>query len=146
MVIKELPKHRKLILFDGVCNLCSASVQYAITHDKNNVFMFAALQSDIGTKVINRFNVDPSKTDSILLYSPEKETLKIKSTAALFVAKDLGFPQNLMSIFLIVPAFIRDWVYDFIAKNRYKWYGKKESCWIPTPELKAKFIGEINEA
>ncbi|WP_299381842.1 thiol-disulfide oxidoreductase DCC family protein [uncultured Lacinutrix sp.] len=143
-MIKGLPKNKKLILFDGVCNLCSASVQYAITHDKNNVFMFAALQSDIGEQVINHFKVDVSKTDSILLYSPENDSLKIKSSAALHVAKDLGFPRSLLSVFLIVPAFIRNLVYDFIAKNRYKWYGKKESCWIPTPELKAKFIGEIN--
>jgi predicted DCC family thiol-disulfide oxidoreductase YuxK len=139
-VIAQLPKHKKLILFDGVCNLCSASVQYAITHDKNNVFMFAALQSDIGKQVINQFNVDATKIDSILLYSPENESLKIKSTAALHVAKSLGFPRNLLSGFLIVPAFIRNWVYDVIAKNRYKWFGKKESCWIPTPELKAKFL------
>ncbi|MEJ6792208.1 MAG: DCC1-like thiol-disulfide oxidoreductase family protein [Lacinutrix sp.] len=140
-MIKEVPKHKKLILFDGLCNLCSSSVQYAITHDKNNVFMFAALQSDVGKKIIKHFKIDPLKTDSILLYSPKKESLKIKSTAALHVAKSLGFPRNLLFIFLIVPAFIRNWVYDFIAKNRYKWYGKKESCWIPTPELKAKFIG-----
>jgi len=144
-VIKELPNHKKLILFDGVCNLCSSSVQYAITHDKNDIFMFASLQSNIGKQIISYFNIDVLKTDSILLYSPKNESLKVKSTAALLVAKDLGFPQNLFSIFLIVPTFIRDWVYDYIAKNRYKWYGKKESCWIPTPKLKAKFIGEINQ-
>ena len=143
-MIKGLSNNKKLILFDGVCNLCSSSVQYAITHDKNNVFMFAALQSDIGNQIIKHFKIDASKTDSILLYSPEKNSLKIKSSAALHVAKDLVFPRNLLSAFLIVPPFIRNWVYDFIAKNRYKWYGKKESCWIPTPELKAKFIGEIN--
>ena len=143
-MINDLPKHKKLILFDGVCNLCSSSVQYVINHDKNNVFMFAALQSDVGKQVIKHFNVDPSKTDSILLYSPQNETLKIKSTAALHAAKSLDFPLQLLSIFLIIPTFIRNWVYDFIAKNRYKWYGKKESCWIPTPELKAKFIGKLN--
>ena len=76
-MINDIPKHKKLILFDGVCNLCSSSVQYVINHDKNNVFMFAALQSDVGKQVIKHFNVDPSKTDSILLYSPQNETLKI---------------------------------------------------------------------
>lgn len=106
--------------------------------------MFTALQSDVGKQVINHFKIDPLKTDSILLYSPENNTLKIKSTAALHVAKGLGFPRNLLVVFLIVPAFIRNWVYDFVAKNRYKWYGKKESCWIPTPELKAKIIGKTN--
>ncbi|WP_452224388.1 thiol-disulfide oxidoreductase DCC family protein [Lacinutrix chionoecetis] len=143
-MIKELPKHKKLILFDGVCNLCSSSVQYVIKHDKNNVFLFAALQSDVGKQIINHFKVDASKTDSILLYLPEKKELKVKSSAALHAAKDLNFPLNLLVVFLIVPPFIRNWVYDFVAKNRYKWYGKKTSCWLPTPELKAKFIGEIN--
>jgi len=106
--------------------------------------MFAALQSDVGKQIINHFKIDAKKTDSILLYNPKNNSLKIKSSAALYVAKDLGFPNNLMSFFLIVPPFIRHWVYDYIAKNRYKWFGKKETCWIPTPELKAKFIGNVN--
>ena len=75
----------------------------------------------------------------IQLYYEDKG-LKVKSTAALYITKDLGFPSALLAIFLIVPAFIRNWVYDFIAKNRYKWYGKKEACMIPTPELKSKFL------
>jgi predicted DCC family thiol-disulfide oxidoreductase YuxK len=135
----KLPKHKKLILFDGVCNLCNSSVQYVIKHDKKNNFMFAALQSEAGKQIIKAHNIDTGKTDSILLYSPEKDVVS-KSTAALKIASDLGFPLNLMCVFLIIPAFIRNWVYDYIAKNRYKWYGKKESCWIPTPELKSKFL------
>ncbi|AEH02392.1 thiol-disulfide oxidoreductase DCC family protein [Lacinutrix sp. 5H-3-7-4] len=146
-MINQLPKHKKLILFDGICNLCNSSVQYVIKNDKTNKFMFAALQSDVGKQIIKHFKVDPLNTDSILLYSPKKNTIKVKSTAALCITKDLGFPTNLMAIFLIVPAFIRHWVYDYVAKNRYKWFGKKESCWLPTPELKSKFIGEVkNEA
>ena len=101
--------------------------------------MFAPLQSDIGKQLIKHYNLDTSKTDSILLYSEEKG-LKIKSTAAIAIACKLGFPRNILSIFYIVPPFIRNWVYDFIAKNRYKWYGKKDACMIPTPELKAKFL------
>ena len=139
MVVKELPKHKKLILFDGVCNLCNASVQYVIKHDTKHQFLFTALQSEIGQKIISHFNIDPSKTDSIILYS-EENGIKVKSSAALHVAKALGFPINLMAVFFIVPTFIRNYVYDYIAKNRYKWYGKQESCWIPTPELKAKFL------
>ncbi|OBQ54196.1 DUF393 domain-containing protein [Tamlana sp. s12] len=135
----NLPKHKQLILFDGVCNLCDGSVKYVIKHDKDNRFMFAALQSEIGKKIIKAYNIDTEKTDSILLYSPEKG-ISYKSTAALKVALKLGFPRNLMGAFLIVPAFIRNAVYDFIAKNRYKWYGKKDNCMIPTPELKAKFL------
>jgi predicted DCC family thiol-disulfide oxidoreductase YuxK len=135
----QLPKDKSLILFDGVCNLCNTSVLYVIKHDKNNTFVFAPLQSTIGQQIITKYSLDSSKTDSIILYSPNKD-LKVKSTAALHIAKRLGLPNNLLSVFLIVPAFIRNWVYDFIAKNRYKWYGKKDNCMIPTPELKSKFI------
>lgn len=135
----NLPKHKKLILFDGVCNLCNSSVQYVIKHDKENVFMFTALQSDVGKQLIEAYKINTSKTDSILLYTPEKGIVS-KSTAALKVANQLGFPQKLMSVFFIIPPFIRNLVYDYIAKNRYKWYGKKDSCMIPTPELKSKFL------
>ncbi len=135
----ELPKYKKLILFDGVCNLCNASVLYVIKRDKKNIFMFAPLQSYIGKQIIQQYNLEPSKTDSILLYS-EINGLSIKSSAALHIAKHLGFPYNLTSIFFIIPPFMRNWVYDYIAKNRYKWYGKKDQCMVPTPELKAKFL------
>lgn len=138
----DIPKHKKLILFDGVCNLCNSSVQYVIKQDKNNRFLFAPLQSKIGQDIMNQFNIDTSKTDSILLYNPEKNTITYKSTAALKIASQLGFPNHLLSVFLVVPGFIRNMVYDFIAKNRYKWYGKKEACMIPTPELKSKFLKE----
>lgn len=136
----NVPKHKKLILFDGVCNLCNSSVQYVIKHDKKDLFMFAALQSDTGKAIISKFNIDTTQIDSILLYNPENETITYKSSAALKVALKLRFPTNLLSAFLIIPAFIRNWVYDFIAKNRYKWYGKKDACMIPTPELKSKFL------
>ena len=135
----DITKHKKLILFDGVCNLCDASVQFIIKHDKKDIFRFAALQSEIGQKVIEHFKIDTHKTDSILLYS-EENGISYKSTAALKVASKLGFPINLLAIFLIMPAFIRNWVYDYIAKNRYQWYGKKEACMIPNPELKSKFL------
>ena len=135
----ELPKDKQLILFDGVCNLCNSSVVYVIKHDKNDVFRFAPLQSEIGKAIIKKYNIDTSKTDSILLYS-ETFGLKIKSSAAIAIASKLGFPRNLLNVFFIVPPFIRNWFYDFIAKNRYKWYGKRDACMIPTPELKAKFL------
>jgi len=135
----KLPENKKLILFDGVCNLCNDSVQYVIKHDKKNIFMYTALQSEVGQEIIKTYNIDTKKTDSILLYAPEKG-VSYKSTAALKIASKLGFPTNLMSVFFIIPPFIRNWVYDYIAKNRYKWYGKKESCMIPTPELKSKFF------
>ncbi|MGJ8592899.1 MAG: thiol-disulfide oxidoreductase DCC family protein [Aquaticitalea sp.] len=134
-----LPNTKKLILFDGVCNLCDASVQYIIKHDRNDVFRYTALQSEVGQKIIQDFKIDTSKLDSILLYSAESG-ISYKSSAALKIASKLGFPRNLLSLFFIVPTFIRNWVYDYIANNRYKWYGKKDECMIPTPELKSKFL------
>ncbi len=139
-MLESLPKHKKLILFDGVCNLCNSSVLFTIKRDLNDVFMFAPLQSEIGQQILKDYNIDVSKTDSILLYEPDKG-VSYKSTAALKIASNLNYPTKALTLFLIVPAFIRHWVYNYIAKNRYQWYGKKESCMIPTPELKAKFIG-----
>ncbi|MGC1631526.1 MAG: DCC1-like thiol-disulfide oxidoreductase family protein [Gelidibacter sp.] len=135
----NLENNKQLILFDGVCNLCEASVQYVIKHDKDDVFRYTALQSEVGQQIIKKFNIDNAQMDSILLYAPEKG-ISYKSTAALKIASKLGFPRNLMSVFLTVPAFLRNWVYDYIAKNRYQWYGKKDECMIPTPELKSKFL------
>ena len=135
-----VPKDKELILFDGVCNLCNSSVLYVIKRDKKNIFLFAPLQSKIGQTVINEFNIDTEKTDSILLYQPKERKIYQKSNAALRIAKKLSFPTNLLAVFLIIPAFIRDWFYNYVARNRYKWYGKKDTCMIPTPELKMKFL------
>jgi predicted DCC family thiol-disulfide oxidoreductase YuxK len=135
----KLPKNKKLILFDGVCNLCNASVNYVIKHDKKDTFRFAALQSEVGKQIVKEYNIDILKTDSILLYS-ENNGIHYKTSAALKIAKQLGFPLNLLPIFLIIPAFIRNCVYDYVAKNRYKWYGKRESCMVPTTELQKKFL------
>lgn len=135
----DLPKNKQLILFDGVCNLCNSSVNFVIKHDKKNKFLFTPLQSELASQIVEEFQIDRKKTDSILLYTPEK-VITYKSTAALKIASYLGFPINILSVFLIIPAIIRNWIYDFIAKNRYKWFGKKEVCMIPTPELKSKFL------
>jgi len=136
----NIPNNKQLILFDGVCNLCNSSVLFVIKRDYKEKFLFAPLQSHIGRQVIKKFKIDTEETDSILLYNPIKDKLSYKSTAALLTAKHLGFPTNFLAIFLILPAFLRNWVYNYIAKNRYKWYGKKDACMIPTPELKAKFL------
>jgi len=135
----KLPENKQLIFFDGICNLCNTSVNYIIKHDKKDVFRFAALQSEIGQQIVKEFNIDILKIDSILLYS-EKNGICYKSTVALKIAKHLGFPLNMLVVFFIVPPCIRNWVYDYIAKNRYKWYGKREECMIPTPELQEKFL------
>ncbi len=135
----NIPKDNYLILFDGVCNLCNSSVQFVLKHDKNNRFIFSSLQGEIAEKIIENFNIDTDNIDSIILFTPE-EKLFYKSTAALKIAYRLKFPISLLSIFFIFPRVIRDIVYDFIAKNRYKWFGKSESCYMPTPELSKKFL------
>jgi len=139
-VIESIPKNKILILFDGVCNLCNNSVLFVVKRDSKNKFLFAPLQSEIGKEIIKTFDINTQNTDSILVYNPNTNTIKSKSSAALYVARRLGFPSNIMVVFLIIPSFIRDWVYNYVAKNRYKWYGKKDACMIPTPELQSKFI------
>ena len=131
-------QQHKIILFDGVCNLCNTSVKIVIRNDKKDCFRFAALQSDIGKDYITKFNIDSTETDSIILIDQEKAY--VKSTAALYISKSLSGAYPLLFGFIIIPKFIRNWVYDFVARNRYRWYGKKESCMIPTPELRAKFL------
>ena len=128
----------KIILFDGVCNLCNSTVQRVIKNDKHDVFRFTALQTAVGQVIVNEHGIDTSKTDSIILIDGDKAY--VKSTAALRIAKNLSGAYPLFYGFMIVPNFIRNWVYDFIAKNRYRWYGKQESCMVPTPELKKKFL------
>lgn len=134
-----IPKHKNLILFDGVCNLCNNSVQFVIKNDKKNKFLFTALQGETANTLLKEFKIDNSKIDSIILYEPEKG-VSIKSTAALKIASKMGFPVNLLAVFLILPGFIRNWFYDYIARNRYVWYGKQDNCMIPTPQLKEKFL------
>jgi predicted DCC family thiol-disulfide oxidoreductase YuxK len=129
---------KKIILFDGVCNLCNNSVVFIIKRDKKDVFRFAAIQSDEGEKLIKEHNIDTSKTDSIILI--EENKYSVKSTAALKIAKYLKGGYPLLFGFIILPVIFRNWVYDIIAKNRYKWFGKKDNCMIPTPELKSKFL------
>lgn len=130
--------NKKTILFDGVCNLCNGSVVFIIKRDKKDLFRFAAIQSDEGQELIKKHKIDTLKVDSILLIDGERYFSK--STAALKIARYLSGGYPLLYGFMILPRFFRNWVYDIIARNRYKWFGKKESCMIPTPELKSKFL------
>lgn len=139
MELQNLPKGKKIILFDGVCNLCDASVHYVIKHDKNDLFRFVALQSDLGQVILKHIGINPIHIDSIILYEPEV-AYYYKSSAALEIAKGLEGIFTLATLFQILPTGIRDFIYDFVAKNRYKWYGKKEVCLVPSPELLAKFL------
>lgn len=135
----NLPKDKKIILFDGVCNLCDSFVQYVIKRDKKDVFRFVALQSDLGQEILKHIGIDTKNIDSIILYEPGIAYF-YKSSAAIEIAKHLGGFLGLSVVFKIIPTFLRNPIYDYVAKNRYKWYGKKDACMIPTPELKAKFL------
>lgn len=125
-------------MFDGICNLCNQSVQFVIEHDKKNQFQFASLQSDFGQNFLKENNLDATQFDSVVFIEDDK--FYTKSSAALKISKYLDGITSLLTIFMIVPKPLRDVVYSFIAKNRYRWFGKQESCWLPSPELKAKFL------
>ena len=135
----DLPKNKKIILFDGICNLCNSAVAIVIKQDKKNTFLFAAIQSKKGKEIIDYLEIDIAKIDSIILYEPGV-SYEVKSTAALKIMNDFGQFWQLTKLFWVFPKGFRNQVYDFIAKNRYKWFGKKESCMIPTKDLKAKFL------
>jgi predicted DCC family thiol-disulfide oxidoreductase YuxK len=130
---------KKIILFDGVCNLCNGAVQFIIKRDHNDMFRFGALQSESGRKLLAERNIDTEDIDSIILIEPNV-AYYTKSTAALEIGESLKGLRTLSSILLWLPESFRDIVYDIVAKNRYKWYGKKDSCIIPSEELKNKFI------
>ncbi|MDT0551737.1 thiol-disulfide oxidoreductase DCC family protein [Urechidicola vernalis] len=127
-----------LILFDGICNLCNSSVQFVLKKDKNKQFIFASIQSDAAKEILLQFSKNNSDLGSIFLI--HKDHLYTKSSAILRIGKLLGRFYSLAIIFWVVPKPIRNWVYDYIAKNRYKWYGKKDECMIPTPEIKSRFL------
>lgn len=135
----DIPKDKKIVLSDGVCNLCNGVVLKIIKYDKKNTFLFANLQSEVGKQMTDYLKIDTQKIDSIILYEPGI-SYEIKSSAAIKIMNDFGGWWFLTRIFWIFPVGLRDVVYDFIAKNRYKWFGKKESCMMPTPEIKAKFL------
>jgi len=138
-MLDTLPKNKKIILFDGVCNLCNSSINYVIDHDKQDVFRFVSLQSDLGKIIQEHLSIKNTSLDTIILYIPN-ETYYIKSTAALKIITAFPGAWKLMHVFTIIPSGIRDLVYNYIAKNRYNWYGKQDSCRIPTIELKSKFL------
>ncbi|MBP6585839.1 MAG: DUF393 domain-containing protein [Flavobacterium sp.] len=135
----DLPKNKKIILFDGVCNLCDSLLQFVIHHDKKDVFRFVALQSPLGQKIVNHIGIQNKNIDSVILYVPGV-AYYYKSSAALEIARELGGFFHLGTVFKIIPTVLRNYIYDYVAKNRYSWYGKKASCMIPTPELKSKFL------
>jgi len=131
-------KQQPLILFDGICNFCNSSVNFVIKKDKHAVIQFAPLQSTKGRLFLRQYNLPVEEAKSIVFIEDDK--VYTQSTAALKVCRYLKGIWPLCYGFIIVPKFIRDSVYNWIAKNRYKWFGVREECMIPTAEVKARFI------
>jgi len=128
---------KPVILFDGVCNLCSGSVQFILKRDKEKKFLFASLQSNYGQELLKKLGLPADTFNSFMLY--QDGNILTRSTAALQMFQQLK-GWKWVKLFWIVPKFIRDAVYNLIATNRYRWFGKKNECWLPASELKARFL------
>ncbi|MGI9594425.1 MAG: thiol-disulfide oxidoreductase DCC family protein [Patiriisocius sp.] len=127
-----------IILFDGVCNLCNGAVNFVIKRDNSNVFKFAPLQENSEIFLLKKYAIDPQKLDTIILI--ENDRVYLKSTAALRISKKMSNLWPLLYVCIVLPKFLRDAVYDYIAKNRYAWFGKNDQCMIPSPATKDKFL------
>jgi predicted DCC family thiol-disulfide oxidoreductase YuxK len=134
----DVPTDRPVLLFDGVCNLCTGSVRWIIERDPEAQFRFASLQSDAGQALLEEFDLPTEDFESFVLV--DGEDCYTKSTAALEVARRLGLPYAALYPFVVLPRFIRDRAYDLVAKNRYRVFGKRDSCMMPTPEIQARFL------
>lgn len=130
--------NESLVLFDGVCNFCNYWVQFALKRNKKKSLKFGSLQGDTAKQILPGFNIDPTVLSSVYLI--EKNKIYKESTAALRICKHLDGAWKLLYVLIIIPAFLRDPFYKLIAKYRYKWFGKKEACMIPTLEQRARFV------
>jgi predicted DCC family thiol-disulfide oxidoreductase YuxK len=142
-IVKEHP----VILFDGVCNFCNGAINFVLKQDKKGIFRFAPLQSEAGQKLLQQYNLSTKDFDSFVLIDDARPDDPVgrgkvykKSSASLQVMNKLPWYWKEMQILRIIPTIFRDAIYDFIARNRYKWFGKKEQCMIPTPEIRSRFL------
>lgn len=129
---------KPLLLFDGVCNLCSGFVQFVIERDPEGKFLFASLQSETGQQVLRDNGMSETNLSTVILLKNGQTYMH--SDVALEMSRDLGGLWSLFYFFKIIPKSFRDKTYDWVATNRYNWFGEKESCWMPTPELQARFL------
>lgn len=134
-----MTENHAIILFDGVCNLCNSSVQFIIKNDTYNHFKFASLQSEFAKPHLQVLQSQIGTIPDALVLVVNNRYY-VASTAALKIAQKLRFPLPLFGVFFIVPAPLRDAIYNYVAKNRYQWFGKKESCMVPTAALRSKFL------
>lgn len=137
MMVPETEKH-PVVLFDGVCNLCSGTVKFIIKRDRDGLFRFASLQSEVGAQLLINAGLDPGQLDSIVLCWGKKHYFK--SGAVLRILRQLNFPWPMFYVGVLIPAFIRDGIYDLVGRNRYRWFGKTDSCMLPTPGIHQRFL------
>lgn len=135
----DLESGKKIILFDGVCNLCNGTVQFVIRRDRGDRFRFVPLQSELGQELSRARHIDTSEVDSIILIDPGT-AYYIKSDAALEIVRELHGYGWMPFVLGWIPRSLRDAVYDLVARNRYRWFGRKDACMVPTPELQKKFL------
>ena len=127
-----------VILFDGVCGLCNRWVTFVLERDRKEVFRFAALQSDAGRALLNEYSLPRDKLDSVVLVAEGR--VYTQSSAVLEILQRLGFPWSAAAIATVVPRGFRDAVYDFVAQNRYRWFGRTETCRMPAPSERSRFL------
>jgi len=134
----KVTENKSIILFDGVCNLCSSIVRFIIKRDKQGLFLFSALQSESGQQLLKKYGLSESDFNSFVLIKNDK--CYQKSTAGLILLHDLGGLWNFFYIFRFIPVVIRDFIYDLVAKYRYRIFGKKDTCMIPDKDLLSRFL------
>jgi predicted DCC family thiol-disulfide oxidoreductase YuxK len=136
----EVEEDRSILLFDGVCNLCNGFVQFTLKRDAKAHFIFASLQSEVGSSLIKKYEIPGDVLQSVILVENGKYYLR--STAVLRLMRGLSLPWPfLYYVFVVIPRPIRDWAYRFVATHRYRWFGRQEQCWLPRPEWKSRFLG-----
>ena len=138
IAVPAADEQHAVILFDGVCNFCCWSVQFIIARDPKGHFRFASQQSDIGQSMLARAGLPAGTADTFVLV--ENKAIFTRSAAALKVAARLRWPWPLCGIFWLLPQSIRDWAYRLVARNRYRWFGQKDTCWVPGPEIAGRFL------
>ena len=129
---------KRIVVFDGVCNLCNATVDFILRHDRRGLFVFASNGSEAGRTLLERHGVDPDRVESV--YLVEEGRISSKSTAVLRIAWELGFPWSLATVFRVVPRPLRDVAYDLVARSRYRVFGRRETCRLPQPEERERFL------
>jgi predicted DCC family thiol-disulfide oxidoreductase YuxK len=136
-MVAKVSEHA-MLLFDGECNLCNHAVQFVIPRDPRDRYRFAALQSEYGRQILERYELSSAAINTVILIQNGK--LYTKSTAALKLVRHLNRLWPTLYLLIIIPRFLRDPIYDWIARNRYKWFGRREFCMMPTPEMKSRFL------